>query len=100
MPTQALFFLNDPFVHERAAKFAADVVAATGDDAARVDFAYRRLFGRLPREDERSDALEFLNTYPAAPSGKTGSDGAATNREAWAALSRVLFSSNELLYVD
>ncbi len=23
VPTQALFFLNDPFLHERAAKFAA-----------------------------------------------------------------------------
>ena len=33
VPTQALFFLNDPFLHERAAKFATRVVAAADDDA-------------------------------------------------------------------
>ncbi|HVU86695.1 MAG TPA: PSD1 and planctomycete cytochrome C domain-containing protein [Pirellulales bacterium] len=87
VPTQALFFLNDPFLHERAAKFAARVTATPGNNADRVDFAYRQLFGRLPQDDERAEAIALVS---AAPAGSNG----------WAALSRVLFSSNELLYVD
>jgi mono/diheme cytochrome c family protein len=102
VPTQALFFLNDPFVHERAAKFSARVIAAADTDAARVDFAYRELFGRSPQGDERDDALAFLRSYAPSATDNAApvSEGAAAGGAAWTALSRVLFSSNELLYVD
>ena len=46
VPTQALYFLNDPFVHEAADKFAARILAATADEGARIDLAHRIAYGR------------------------------------------------------
>jgi hypothetical protein len=97
VPTQALYFMNDPFVHARAGKFAARILAAAGDDGARLDFACRHLFGRAASAEERREAAEFLRDYAAAcadePEGRRAS-------LAWSAYARVLFASNELLYVD
>jgi hypothetical protein len=85
VPTQALFFLNDPFVHARAASLVARL-AALPDDAARLDRACRLLYGRPPREVDRRIADRFL--------------AAGDRRAAWCAWIRVMFSSNEFLYVD
>jgi mono/diheme cytochrome c family protein len=103
VPTQALFFLNDPLLHECAAKFAALTVATTADETARVEFAYRQLFGRSPAADEQVDAIAFLSTYRDAPAvSDADQPNRAADRDAtaWAALARVLFSSNEFLHVD
>src|SRR4029077_12432567 len=36
-PLQALYWLNDPFVHEQAKRFAARLLAEQPDDAGRVE---------------------------------------------------------------
>ena len=46
VPTQALFFLNDPFVHEQADRFAARLLQAATDDGGRIDLAHRIAYGR------------------------------------------------------
>src|SRR5262249_55575022 len=51
-PLQALFLMNDPFVHAQAKKFASRVTAEGKDDAARVERAYVLLYGRAPTTDE------------------------------------------------
>jgi hypothetical protein len=97
VPTQALYFMNDPFVHARADQFAARILKAAPDDRTRLDFACRQLFERDASAGEQAETAEFLRDY-----ADTCADQAAGKRTelAWAAYARVLFGSNELLHVD
>jgi hypothetical protein len=90
VPTQALFFLNNPFVHEQAGRLAERLLAESGDEARRVERAYRLALGRPPTEDERRAASDYLREATAAQQA----------RQAWAGFARVLFGSNEFIYVD
>jgi hypothetical protein len=81
VPTQALFFLNDPFLHASAEKLAARLVTTT-TDRDKLELVHRILFGRPPTEDETVAAIEFLQDNP------------------WPAYCRVLLCSNEFLFVD
>ncbi len=87
VPTQALYFMNDPFFHAQA-KMLAETLLKLPDDEARVTFAYRKLFQREPAVAERQQAAGFLNVYPG------------TDDEKWSALARVLLAGNEFVYVD
>ena len=44
VPLQALFLLNNPFVHEQAGRFAGRLLAAEPDPSARLRLAYLRAF--------------------------------------------------------
>ena len=96
VPTQSLYFMNDPFVHARAANVAAKLLMLP-DDSARLDRAYGLLYQRKPTDRERSLATDLLARYQAGlaaqPAGERG-------KVAWAALIRVLLSANEFVYVD
>ena len=97
VPTQALFFLNDPFVHAKAEKCATRLQGARSDEAQRIDLVHRLTLGRPPTVAERNDAAEFLAAYrtelAAAGKGDTGT-------AALAAYVRTLFGSNEFLHLD
>ncbi len=97
VPTQALFFLNDPFVHANAEKFAQRLLATGNVEAKQIETAYRLALGRSPTTSERAEAAEFLDAYRAemAAIGK-----AEPGKSALAAFARVLFGSNEFLTVD
>ena len=97
VPTQALFFLNDPFVHTKSEKFAERVARLSTDEARRIGAAYRLALGRSPTEAERAEAMEFLAAYRSelAPMKKEKIETAAL-----AAFARVLIGSNEFLTVD
>jgi cytochrome c553 len=97
VPTQALFFMNDPFVHERAAKLSLLICGQTGDDRQRLELAHRQLFGRAASEAELSEGIAFLSEYAG---GLQESEATRRNELAWSAYARVLLSSNEFLYVD
>ena len=86
---QALFTMNDPFFHAQASTLAAKAEAAGTTDAARLRFAYRTLFGRVPSADETKDSFAFLKR-----------EIASTPAERWASLLRVLMSTNEFLTLD
>lgn len=102
VPTQALFFLNDPFVHALADQWAANAlgglsVVDRGEPARWIDLAYRSAYGRLPDDVERSDAVDFVRgTQAELASG--GAD--QPDRRALAALLRTLLASNEFLHVE
>ena len=81
-PLQALYFLNDPFVHEQAAGIAARLKALPASD--RVDAAYRMLFGRPATDQERTKADAYLN-------------GDNSNLDS---LVRALLRLNEFVYVS
>ncbi len=87
VPTQALYFLNDPFFHAQA-EMLAESICRQVDESARLRFAFRRLFQRTATAVETEIAHRFLATYP----GNT--------HDKWAAYARVLMASNEFLYVD
>ena len=97
VPTQALFFLNDPFVHACADRFAGRLLADESDAQRRVTQCYRNLLGRNPSPRESASAGAFLTEYDteARTSGAAHPETAAL-----AALVRVLIGSNEFLTVD
>ena len=95
VPTQALYFLNDPFFHAQADRVAARVLA--GPEAERLDALFRTTLRRPPTDADRHFAGAFLPKYftglsDVPPSGRP--------RAAWAALARVLLASNEFLFVE
>ena len=97
VPTQALYFLNSPFVHEKAAKCASRLRNACTDESQRIELAWRLTIGRAPTEAERSEAVEFLAAYRAEliAAGQTDAES-----DAVAAYIRSLFESNEFLHLD
>jgi hypothetical protein len=97
VPTQALYFLNDPFVHTQAKAMAERLVRAAPDDSARMELAARELYGRPATEEERTLMASFLETTGASIPSLSEPERTI---EKWAAWLRVLFGTNELLYVD
>lgn len=93
-PTQALFLMNSPFVHEQADLFARRILAAADDTPSRVRFAFTAAHGRVPPEPEFQDAVAFVSAYRE----KLAADD--SGQQAWAALARVLLTSNAFLYVE
>jgi hypothetical protein len=96
---QALYLLNNPFVHDQSRRFAGLLVAAESEPSARLRLAYLRAFGREPTEAERRRAVEFLARYERS----LGDEGVPADHradEAWAGLVRSLLASNEFHYVD
>jgi len=97
VPTQALYFLNSPFIHEKAEKCANRLRSASPDAAQQVELAWRLTTGRAPTESERGEAAEFLVAYHTEllAAGQTNAEPAAL-----AAYVRSLFGGNEFLHLD
>jgi hypothetical protein len=82
-PLQALSLLNDSFMLRMSDRLAERVERDAGrDDAAQVRRAYELCFGRATREDELAAGAAFVADHGLP------------------AFCRVLFNSNEFLYVD
>lgn len=82
-PLQALTLMNHSFGLRMSAHLAERVQAEVeGGIPDRVARSYRLVYSRRPDADERSAAVEFVAEHGLA------------------ALARVLFNSNEFLYVD
>ena len=96
VPTQSLFFMNDPFVHAKAASLVARLIALH-DDAARVERLHQLLYQRPSSERECANALKFLADYQGVLPQMSAADKTKT---AWLALVRVMMSTNEFVYVD
>ena len=98
VPTQALFFLNDPFVHSNAAALALRSVVAGENERDRVGRLYRLTLSRSPTAIEQTDAINFLKAYRAAQSANPA--GESLQSSEFEAFARILFGSNEFLTVD
>ncbi|MEZ6054140.1 MAG: DUF1553 domain-containing protein, partial [Planctomycetaceae bacterium] len=97
VPTQALFFLNDPFVHEKAEKWAARLQTNGNNESDWIEQAWTHAFGRSPTQTERDEAIAFLADYRAELLA-SGMDN--VDQRSLAALLRTLIGSNEFLHVD
>ncbi len=92
VPTQALYFLNDPFFHAQAEKLAGRVTARP---AERVIELFRLALQRPPTDKDHEFADTFLARY-----GKMFVDKPDADTAAWNALARVLLASNVFLFVE
>ena len=95
VPTQALYFLNEPFFHKQAEKLAGRAMAKP--DAERVDELFRIALHRTPSKDDRAFAAAFLERYAG---NLTDVPAADRTKSAWSALARILLASNEFLFVE
>ena len=67
VPQQALFFMNSPFVVERArAVVHRDGVQKAGTPEKRVQQLYKAIFGREPTRGQARDGVEFVKSAPPA----------------------------------
>ena len=94
-PIQALYMMNDPFVHDSAARFAARLIKSGPTSAGRIELAHQLALGRSPSADEIAACELYLKNFAA----KVGTSKDA-EQNAWISFARALLSSNEFLYVD
>jgi mono/diheme cytochrome c family protein len=109
-PLAALVLLNDPTFVEAARVFAQRVMT-NGDDAERVEYAFRQATDRKPDDVERGVLLELLGKerarYRADPkaAGELAHTGLApvpkdvdvTELAAWTAVCRAILNLNETM---
>ena len=101
VPTQALFFLNDPLVHGAAETWAGRLEGESPDRRRRIEAATLAAMGRSADSTDVAAAERFLATYAAAlREGASDVTEAAADHEALAAWLRTLLAGNEFLHVD
>lgn len=87
---QALLLLNHPWMQDQSRHLAERLIREVPhDEAARINRAYRLLFGRSPTKPERAIASQVV----------AAGDPAVANG-GWIDLAHVLLCSNEFIYVD
>jgi hypothetical protein len=98
-PVQALYLMNDPFIHAQADEFAVRVALAYDSLPRRIDYAYRLATGREATATEIRQAQFYLEKM-RLDLKQAKVEEEMLNRKALASFLRVLLSSNEFLYVD
>jgi hypothetical protein len=96
---QALWMMNDPFVHEQSGHFAAAVRTAVADPREEIDSICRRAIGRPATSDEMEAGVEYVREC-AAKLAQSGTPAKDVDRAALASFNRVIFASNEFLFVE
>lgn len=97
-PTQALFLMNSPFVHAQAKDFGKRIATVTGDDRTKILWAFKTVHGQIPEVADVQEALAFMSAYRTRLTKDSPKND--PDPKAWSALARVLFTSNQFLYVD
>ena len=98
-PTQALFLMNSPFVHAQSRAFAQRLLSAPGDMQDRIQLAFETTLGHPPEPQRVAEITAFLTAYQQTLE-RQAIPVAQRPVEVWAALARVLLTSNAFLYVD
>ena len=94
VPAQALILLNDPFVHDLAAKWASRVLNKQQAAPDRIRGMFVAAFGRDPMPQETATCLEFLASQSKALA--VGVD----DPKAWQDLAHMLFNAKEFIYLN
>ncbi len=97
-PTQALYLMNSPFVHEVSEGFARRVLSVLGDEHAKTTWAFETAHGQVPEAAVIHDAMAFLSAYREKLASRDST--VEPDIAAWAALARVLLTSNAFLFVE
>jgi hypothetical protein len=96
---QSLYLLNDEFVHQRGTAFAQRILDEEESSDARLSFAFELATGRQPTSEEQSMAEGFFGQLREKLQA-CGTPDNEVDRECWTSFARVLFRTNEFLYVD
>lgn len=100
-PTQSLYLMNAPLVHQHADEFATRCSQFLDKSeewtVQTVMHVYQQVLARQPNESELAGATDFLKQSDALLREMGMSNSV---QQATAALCRVLLTSNEFLYVD
>ncbi|PHR95997.1 MAG: hypothetical protein COA78_29270 [Blastopirellula sp.] len=97
VPLQSLFWMNSDFIQENSAAFAARLERLEAEPDKRIKLAYQLALNRAPQESEVAEAMNYLKDYAA----KITDEGEAVGMtRAWTSFCRVLYASNEFIYVQ
>ncbi len=98
-PLQALYLLNDPFVHSQSELIARRIQDRSADNGDRIRYAFELILARPPDDPELSSSLQFLESAEQLllQNKQTSSE---TQGQSWNALTRTLLRLNEFLYLD
>ncbi len=97
-PTQALFLMNSPFVHDQA-RGLAKRLGLTGTAMERIQMGHQMTRGFAASPEEIAESFDFLKAYGSSLlANKTAPDQASAL--AFEALCRVWLTSNAALHVD
>ena len=91
--------MNDPLVHDLSDKLAVRVGLACADDAERIDYAYRLALGRSPTKEEVRMSEDYVKDCRGRLK-EAGLPWDQLTRGSLASYMRVLFGSNEFVFVD
>jgi hypothetical protein len=98
-PLQALFLMNNPFVHQQADNFAVRVGLAYDGLPQRINYAFLLAYGRPAKPAEIREAITYVQqARKELQAVSTPTD--QLTRAALGSYLRVLLGSNEFLYVD
>ena len=95
-PIQALYLLNDAFVHEQAAGLARRLLMASDRAEQRIEMAYLMVLNRSPDREDIEMAVRFLADVKQTL--KVPAD--QLELECWQSMVRAMFRLNEFLYLD
>lgn len=88
VPTQALFFMNNPWVHTQAKEFGKRIASSGGVSVQeKLSFAWRTALGREPHPAELSLTQAHVSQHKDAP-------------ETWAEIAQMLFASLDFRYIN
>jgi len=98
-PLQALYLLNDKFVHQQVQGLANRLLSESSDDTVRIEHAWILMFARPPEPEESEFALNFLKNARAEFSAEVSANDSA-DLESWSSLLRSLVRTNQFVYPD
>jgi hypothetical protein len=98
-PLQALYLLNDPWLHVQSERFTQRILDRTASDEGRLQFAVESLLARLPTSEELVEANRFLDRAKKLLREAGATEDEAMTR-AWQSLVRSWMRLNEFVYLD
>jgi mono/diheme cytochrome c family protein len=96
---QALFMMNSPLVLRETRALAESLCNEHSLDQPLVERLYLRAYSRPPGNSETARVLEFLKRYSLELAGQNVATAEVRVR-AWQAVCRVVFASNEFIYLE
>lgn len=100
-PTQTLYLMNSPMVHQASESLARKLIASTQDTQERLSDLFQIVLSRPPSDQEQQECLEFIRVYSQRLASESpGTLADQVQWQSWGALSRVLMTSNSFLYID
>ena len=97
-PLQALYLLNDEFVHQQAQGWSARLSTAA-TPAERINLAFQMALGRPAQQSEVEAATQLVEQVGARLRSE-GHAEAEAQSQAWDAFCRAVFRLNEFVYID